>query len=74
LEILCAVALLLPAFFRSLAILIQIAALCLVAEMLVFCGVHLASGDPTYGPMIYWLVVAAICLFVAYGRRKLKQL
>ena len=25
-----------------------------------------------YGPMIYWLVVAAICAFIAYGRFVLK--
>ena len=38
------------------------------AEMLLFSAVHLASGDANHGPMIYWLVVAAICAFIAYGR------
>ncbi len=29
--------------------------------MLFFCGLHLNSGDPNYGPLTYWLVVAALC-------------
>jgi len=40
--------------------------------MLLFSVVHLYSGDANYGPMIYWLVVAAICAFIAYGRFVLK--
>jgi hypothetical protein len=35
-------------------------------------GVHIYSGYAEYGPMIYWLVVAAICAFIAYGRFVLK--
>jgi uncharacterized membrane protein len=72
LELLFAAGLLAPAFSKRLAILTPIAAVCIAAEMLLFCGVHLASGDASYGPMIYWLVVAAICAFVAYGRWVLK--
>ena len=64
-DLLFSVALVVPAFKKRLA---GIAALCIGAEMLLFCGVHLASGDRSYGPMIYWLVVAAICAFIAYGR------
>src|SRR5262245_14961587 len=67
-ELLLAVCLVLPAFSKSLAILAPIAAACVAAEMLLFSGVHLYSGDPNYGPMVYWLVVAAICAFIAYGR------
>jgi hypothetical protein len=40
--------------------------------MLLFGVLHISSGDSSYGPMIYWLVVAAICAFVAYGRLALK--
>lgn len=41
-------------------------------EMLLFCGLHLYSGDTNYGHIIYWLVVAAISAFIAYGRFVLK--
>lgn len=67
-ELLIAAALVLPAVNRSLAVLAPVAALLIAAEMLLFTGLHLASGDPERGPVIYWLVVAAVCAFVAYGR------
>jgi hypothetical protein len=68
LELLCALALAAPAFYKPLAVLAPIAAVCIAAEMLLFCGVHLYSGDKNYGPMMYWLVVAVLCGFIAYGR------
>jgi hypothetical protein len=71
-ELLCSLALILPAFNKPLAILAPIAAACIAAEMLLFSGLHIYSGDANYGPMIYWLVVAALCAFVAYGRFVLK--
>jgi hypothetical protein len=74
LEVLCAVALVAPAVTKSLGMLVPIAALCIAAEMVLFCVVHIRSGDPTRGPMIYWLVVALICAFIAYGRLVLKPL
>ena len=67
-ELLCALGLILPAFSKRLAILAPVAAAGIAAEMLLFCGLHLQSGDPSYGPMIYWLIVAAISVFIAYGR------
>jgi hypothetical protein len=36
--------------------------------MLFFSGVHLASGSTSFGEVIYWLVVAAVCAFIVYGR------
>lgn len=72
LEILCSLALIFPAFYKPLAILVPVAAVCIAAEMLLFSGLHLYSGDANYSPMIYWLVVAAICAFIAYGRFVLK--
>ena len=72
-EILCAVALVLPAVRKSLAVLIPIGAAGVAAEMLLFCGLHLASGAPDYSPMIYWFVVAALCGFIAYGRLVLNR-
>src|SRR5262245_982964 len=73
-ELLCSLALVLPAFYKPLAILAPIAAGCIAAEMLLFTGLHIYSGDAKYGPMIYWLVVAAICAFIAYNRFELKPL
>jgi hypothetical protein len=67
-ELLCAVGLILPAFSKSLGLLAPIAAILIAAEMLLFCVLHISSGASSYGPMIYWLVVAAICAFIAYGR------
>jgi hypothetical protein len=39
--------------------------------MLLFCALHLGSGDPNRGPLYYWLAVAAACAFIIYGRRVL---
>lgn len=71
LELLCAFALVIP-FYKPLAILAPIAALVIAAEMLLFCSLHLASGDTNYSPIIYWLVVTAVCGFIAYSRLFLK--
>jgi uncharacterized membrane protein len=73
-ELLWGLGLVLPALIASLAILAPLAALCIAAEMLLFCGLHISSGGVNYGPMIYWLVVAAICAFIAYGRLILKPM
>lgn len=73
-ELLCAAGLVLPFFHKPLAFLVPLAAILIAAEMLLFCGLHIASGDRSYGPMVYWLVVAAICAFIAYGRFALKPL
>ena len=67
-ELLCCLSLILPAFGKPLAILAPIAAACIAAEMLLFSGLHIYSGDANYGPMIYWLVVAALCVLIVYGR------
>jgi hypothetical protein len=67
-ELFCSAALILPAFSSRLGVLAPIAALCIAAIMLLYCGLHLRSGEPNHGEMIYWLVVAAFCGFIAYGR------
>src|SRR4051794_27033328 len=72
-ELLCSVALVVPALSKRLAIVAPIAASCIAAEMLMFSVVHLNSGDANHGQMIYWLVVAAVCAFIAYGRFALKR-
>lgn len=68
LELLCSLGLILPAFNKQFAMLAPVAALCIGLEMLIFCVIHLYSGESNYSPMVYWLVVAAICGFVGYGR------
>lgn len=73
-EIVCALCLVVPAFKRRLGILIPLGAAGIAAEMLLFTGLHIASGDPQTSNMIYWLVVAALCAFIAYGRTKLKPI
>ena len=72
LELLCSLGLVLPALNKSLAILAPIAALCIAAEMLLFSGLHVYSGDSKYGPMVYWFFVAALGASIAYGRIVLK--
>ena len=67
-ELLCSLALILSLVKKPLAILAPIAAACVALEMLVFSGLLIRSGEADYGPMIYWLVVAAISAFLAYGR------
>jgi hypothetical protein len=73
-ELLCVVGLILPAFYEPVAILIPTAATLIAVEMVLFCGVHRASGDSNNGPMNYWLTVAAVCGVIAYGRLVLEPL
>jgi hypothetical protein len=74
LELLCGLCLVLPAINKHLGLLAPLAAVFIAAEMLLFCGLHIAAGDPNRGPLVYWLVVAAFCAFLAYGRFVLKPL
>jgi len=72
-ELLCAAALLLPAVYKPAAKWAPIAAGCIAAEMLLFTGVHLLSGESNHGPVAYWLVVAALSAFVAYGASRRRK-
>lgn len=67
-EFVVSVCLVAPMFYRPLHLLVPIAAACVALEMLVFCGLHLQAGGEKPGPMVYWLVVAAVSAFVCYGR------
>lgn len=73
-ELFCCIGLVLPAFHRRSGFLVPLAAGFIAAEMLVFCGLHIASGDSSYGPPVYWLAVAAICACIAYGRLAIRPL
>ncbi len=68
LELLCGLGLILPAFNRSLAMLAPLAAAWIAAEMLLLSGLNVFSGSADYQSMTVWLVVAALCALVAYGR------
>lgn len=73
-ELLCSLVLILSAFLKPLRRWVPLAAAGIATEMVAFCALHLAAGDETRGPVIYWLVVAALCAFVAYGRLRLRRL
>jgi hypothetical protein len=67
-ELICSVCLIIPIFNKRMAKLAPVAALVIAAEMLLFCAVHFGSGDRTWGEPFYWLVVAAVSAFIAWGR------
>ena len=73
-ELACVVGLVIPLLYRPLAMLAPLAAIVIAAIMLLYCALHLMSGDPNHGQMVYWLVVAAVCAFIAYGRFVLSPL
>jgi hypothetical protein len=75
LEILCSFGLVLPAFFsKPVRRIVPVGAACIVAEMLLFSAVHVVSGAHEYDHLAYWLAVAAVGSFVAYGRWVLRPL
>ena len=73
-EIVCAVALLAPAVSKRLGRWVPVAASIIAAEMLLFCVDFLLAHASTYGELVYWLVVAAFCAFLIYGRAVLKPI
>ncbi len=73
-ELVVGLGLIVPAFIKPVTMLVPIAAACIAVEMLAFIGLHFASGNQEHGQVIYWLVVAALCAFLAYGRFALSPL
>lgn len=67
-EVLLALFLVIPAISEPLAFLAPVAAACIMVEMLAFSVLHLYSRRKKYGSMAYWLIVAALCAFIVYGR------
>ena len=67
-ELLCALALILPALDKRFAKFVPFAAGFVVFELLLFTVVHFASGSSDNGPVTYWLVAATIAGGLAYGR------
>jgi hypothetical protein len=73
-ELLCSLGLILAAFNKSLGKLVPFAAVVIAAEMLFFSVVDIYFGDTNYNHVFYWLVVAAISGFIAYGRFVIKPI
>jgi hypothetical protein len=71
-ELLCSLALLVPALYKRLSAFAALAAAFIAVEMLLYCGLHLASGNAAHGQLVYWLVVAALSALVAYARSALR--
>ena len=67
-EIILSFCLVVPLIYKPLAFLAPTAALLIAAEMLLFTALNFYSGDTSRAPVIYWLVVAIICGFIAFGR------
>ncbi len=73
-EILCGLGLILAVLNKSLGKLIPFAAFGIALEMVLFCALTIFSGDMNYTHMIYWIIVAGLSAFIAYGRIVLKPL
>ena len=69
-EILCAAVLLGALVLPRLAPLVPVAAGLVALEMLGFAALHLGSGEPGVGPLVYWLVVAVPSLGLAVARAR----
>lgn len=72
-ELFVGLALVLP-LFQRLGILAPIAATFITAEMVLYIGLGLASGNAGSGEIIYWLIVAVVAGFVAFSRFVLRPI
>lgn len=68
LEILCAIGLVIPAAFGGTGKLAIAAATLIALEMVMFMVFHFRSGNGASSQVLYWAGVAAVGLFIAYGR------
>lgn len=73
-ELLFALCLILPAVYKPASTLAPLAAVGIALIMLAFCAIELGSGNAKIASIGYWLVVAAVCAFIAYGRFVLRPL
>jgi predicted membrane protein len=73
-EIICSLALILPLFRKRLGRLPAVAAICIASEMLMFSGLSVFAHSAESKEITYWLIVAAVCAFIVYGRFSSKQL
>ena len=73
-EVFCSLGLILAVFKKSFGRFIPVAAIIVALEMVFFIAVSIFSSEIDYSQIIYWLVVAAISSFIAYGRKVLKPI
>ncbi len=73
-ELVCSLTLLVPLVKKSLGNLVPFAALFIVLEMLMYSVIDIFSSSPEFSQITYWLVVAVISGFIAYGRFSLKPI
>ena len=71
-EVLCALGLILPAIYKPSGISAPLGAIGIAMVMLAFCAIELHSANINMGSITYWLVVTAVCGFIAYGRLRLR--
>lgn len=71
-ELIVAVCLVIPALNKGWGVVTPVATIIIIVEMLTYCAIHFQSGTKDFGPMAYWMIVALVCAFVAYGRLTLK--
>ncbi len=69
-EAACAAVLILAGAVKRFDRVVPFAAGFVVAEMLLFTGLHAASGATGHQEVVYWLVVAALGAFLAVGRAR----
>jgi hypothetical protein len=73
-ELAAAACLVLPFVVKSMGGLAPVAAAVIAVEMIVFSAIHLQAGESNNSPIVYWMVVAVFCAFIAYGRFVLQPL
>lgn len=73
-ELLFALCLILPTVYKPANIFVPVSAIGIALVMLSFCAIELLSGNAKAGSLVYWLVVAAVCAFIVYGRFVLRPL
>lgn len=68
LEILCAIGLVIPAALEGTGKLVIAAATLVALEMVMFMAFHFRSENGASSQVLYWAGVAAVGLFIAFGR------
>ena len=70
-ELVCAVTLVVPILARKRSAPAAVAAAALALENVLFAGLHYAHREPT--PVVFSLVLAVACGFIAYGDSVLRR-
>lgn len=68
-EIICSVGLILPLFKKDMGKMAPLAAIGIAVEMIALSLIDISSGEMNLSSIVYWIIVALICAFIAYGRK-----